>query len=64
MMSVMVRIPNVPDYLLDEIRQWVALPTPEEMRARLQGRKPMRLSEPVAEAVRAERDSGADGEVI
>jgi plasmid stability protein len=48
---------SLSDFLLAEIRESAALPTPEEMKARLQGREPMRPSMPVVEAVRTERDS-------
>ena len=48
---------SLSDYLLAEIRESAALPTPEEMKARLQNREPMRPSMSVAEAVRAERES-------
>jgi plasmid stability protein len=48
---------SLSDFLLAQIRESAALPTPEEMKARLQGREPMRLSISVADAVRAERDA-------
>ena len=48
---------SLSDYLLAEIRESAALPTPEEMKTRLQNREPTRPSMSVAEAVRAERES-------
>ncbi len=48
---------SLSDYLLAGIRESAALPTPEEMKARLQDREPTRPSMSVADAVRAERDS-------
>jgi antitoxin FitA len=48
---------SLSDYLLNEIRQVADQPTMEEMRARLESRSAVRLSEDTAEAVRAERDS-------
>jgi plasmid stability protein len=48
---------SLSDFLLVEIRETAALPTPGEMKARLQTREPTRPSIPVAEAVRAERDA-------
>ena len=48
---------SLSDFLLAEIRESAAIPTPEEMKVRLQGREPAPLSSPIAEAVRAERDS-------
>lgn len=48
---------SLSDYLLAQIREAAALPTPEEMKARLQNREPTRPSMSVVEAVRAERDS-------
>jgi plasmid stability protein len=48
---------SLSDFLLAQIRESAALPTPEEMRARLENREPTRPSISVAEAVRAERDA-------
>ena len=48
---------SLSDYLLAEIRQTTELPTMDEIRARLETRSAVTLSESVAEAVRAERDS-------
>ena len=48
---------SLSDYLLAEIRQTTVLPTMDEIRARLETRSAVTLSESVAEAVRAERDS-------
>ena len=48
---------SLSDFLLTEIRESAALPTPEEMKARLQNREPTRSSMSVVEAVRIERDA-------
>ena len=48
---------SLSDFLLAQIRESAALPTPEEMKARLQRREPTRPTAPSAEAVRAERDA-------
>ena len=48
---------SLSDYLLAEIRPATELPTMDEIRARLETRSAVTLSESVAEAVRAERDS-------
>jgi plasmid stability protein len=48
---------SLSEYLLAEIRESASFPTPEEMKARLESREPMRPSMSVAEAVRVERDS-------
>ena len=45
------------DYLLREIRRVAERPTAAELRARIASRTPVRPRVPVAEAVRAERDS-------
>lgn len=47
---------SLSDFLLEEIRVAAERPTPEELRARLSGRSTATLSEPPANAVRAERD--------
>lgn len=48
---------SLTDYLLEEIRRAAERPTPEEMRARLlEQRSPVTPAEPVAAAVRAERE--------
>jgi plasmid stability protein len=47
---------SLSDYLLAELRQAAERPTPEEMRARLARRTPVVPREPVARAVRAERE--------
>jgi plasmid stability protein len=43
------------DYLLSELEDLANRPTPEEMRARLEGRRPVRGGESSADAVRAVR---------
>jgi len=43
------------DYLIAELREVAARPTPAEMRYRLASREPARVKESAAEAVRAER---------
>jgi len=48
---------SLSDFLLAQIRESAAVPTPEEMKARLEGREPTRPSISVAEAVRSERDA-------
>jgi len=48
---------SLSDYLLNEIRQAAERPTIDELRTRLRSRPETALSEPPAEAVRAERDS-------
>jgi len=45
------------DYLIREVRKIAQKPTLEELRARLAGRDPVALDEPVATTVRAERDA-------
>ena len=48
---------SLSDFLLAQIRESAALPTPEEMKARLEGREPTRPSMSAADAVRIERDA-------
>jgi plasmid stability protein len=48
---------SLSEYLLAEIRESAALPTLDEMRARLENREPTLPTMSVAEAVRAERDA-------
>ena len=48
---------SLSDYLLGELRDLAELPTPEEMRKRLESREPVNLTESAEDAVRAERDS-------
>jgi antitoxin FitA len=48
---------SLSDYLLGEIRLSAERPTLDELRARLESRSEVTLSETAAEAVRAERDS-------
>jgi hypothetical protein len=48
---------SLSDYLLKELRLVAERPTMEEMRKRLQQRKPVVLPISAAEMVRAERDS-------
>jgi plasmid stability protein len=48
---------SLSDYLLDEIRRVAEIPTPDEMRRRLEALPPVQPSETAAEAVRAERDA-------
>jgi hypothetical protein len=48
------------DYLLAEIERVVALPTRDEMLARLHARTRVRLRTPVAEIIRSDRESAAD----
>jgi plasmid stability protein len=45
------------DYLLAEIERIAALPTRDEMMARLQSRSSVKLSTPAADIIRAERDA-------
>ena len=47
---------SLSDYLLAEVERLAARPTLEEMRARLQGRQPVKLPIPVARIIRAARD--------
>jgi hypothetical protein len=47
---------SLSDYLLAEIRQSAERPTIDELRARLQARTALALSEEPADVVRAERD--------
>jgi antitoxin FitA len=48
---------SLSDYLLAEIQRIAALPTREEMLARLHGRSRVTLSVPAAEVIRRERES-------
>ena len=48
---------SLSDYLLREIREIAARPTPAEMHARLASRSSVDTGESMAEAVRAERDA-------
>ena len=48
---------SLSEFLLAGIRETAMLPTPEEMRARLNGRESTQPSMSVAESVRAERDT-------
>jgi antitoxin FitA len=45
------------DYLLAEIERIAALPTRDEMLARLHGRRPVTLRTPAADVIRRERES-------
>jgi plasmid stability protein len=45
------------DYLLAEIERIAALPTRDEMMARLHSRSSVKLSTPAADIIRAERDA-------
>ena len=47
---------SLSDYLLEEARRLLERPTAAELRARLESRTAVRLSEEPAEAVRSERD--------
>lgn len=47
---------SLSDYLLDEIRRVAEKPSPDELRARLAARSPVRLSADPADVVRSERD--------
>jgi len=51
------RRPSASDYLLPEIERLAALPTHDEMLARLHARAPVRLKTPAAEIIRRERES-------
>lgn len=48
---------SLSDYLLAELRRFADRPSPEEMRRRLAGRRPVTLPESAVAAVRAERDA-------
>jgi plasmid stability protein len=48
---------SISEYLLQEIEKSLARPTPEELRQRLRQHGRVDLSEPVAKAVAAERES-------
>jgi antitoxin FitA len=48
---------SLSEYLLNEIRQVAERPTLDQLRARLDRRPPITLSQAPAEAVRAERDN-------
>ncbi len=48
---------SLSDYLLSEIRQIAQRPTLAELQQRLEKRQPVRLPEPAAVSVRAERDA-------
>ena len=48
---------SLSEYLLREVRTIAERPSPDEMRARLAARAPVRVRGTVARAVRAERDS-------
>jgi len=48
---------SLSDYLRAEIERIAALPTRDEMLARLHGRKRVNLRTPAAEIIRRERDS-------
>lgn len=48
---------SLSDYLLDEIGRIAALPSRDEMLARLHGRSKVKLREPSAKVIRRERDS-------
>lgn len=47
---------SLSDYLMREARRAVERPTLDELRERLLGRAPAAVSQPPAQAVRAERD--------
>ncbi len=47
---------SLSEYLLSEIREVAARPTPDEMRARLERRSPVTPDVETAQAVREERD--------
>jgi len=54
---------SLSDYLMDYMRRLADRPTPEEMRARLARREPVRVSEPASQLLRRERDDeGPDDE--
>ena len=48
---------SLSEYLLQELKHAASRPTAEEMRARLEGRAPVRPKESVVDAVRGERDA-------
>lgn len=48
---------SLSDFLLAELRRTAERPTREELLRRLESRKPVELSESVADAVRAERNA-------
>ncbi|MFO1076192.1 MAG: hypothetical protein U1E73_00535 [Planctomycetota bacterium] len=48
---------SLSELLLAELSRFASLPTPDEMRARLRSRKPVKLAESAAAAVRKERDT-------
>ncbi|MGH6735558.1 MAG: FitA-like ribbon-helix-helix domain-containing protein [Methyloceanibacter sp.] len=48
---------SLSDYLLTELRRVAERPTLEELRARIEARAPVDLSESPADVIRAERDS-------
>lgn len=48
---------SLSEYLLGEIARFAALPTREEMRARLRSRARVKLTESAAKMIRRERDS-------
>jgi plasmid stability protein len=48
---------SLSEYLLREVQAIAERPSPDEMRARLAARTPVRVRGSVARAVRAERDS-------
>jgi len=47
---------SLSDYLLEELRKLAQRPTQQEMLARLQNRKPVRVDVSPAEVIREERD--------
>lgn len=47
---------SLSDYLLEELRKLAQRPTQQEMLARLQNRKPVRVDASPAEVIREERD--------
>jgi len=48
---------SLSDYILKELEKTLEVPTLEEWLARLRSRAPVEPSEPIAEAVHAERES-------
>ncbi|MBM4060006.1 MAG: hypothetical protein FJ265_02770 [Planctomycetes bacterium] len=48
---------SLSEFLLGELTDLAALPTPEEMRERLRSRKPVELAESATAAIRKARDS-------
>jgi len=48
---------SLSDYLLAELRRTAQRPTREELLRRLESREPVKLSEPAAATIRAERDA-------